>query len=187
MAEQQLTLQSYTHASNKNKQDLHLKNGIKALILIVSGKNIFSDQRNSKSTPEQTVLGWTCTKHNNKPKLTTNHLERMWVSSWPRQNTHTCRLYTSSLKEETTANNRNASHLIVPVGEGTGEAKLESDWGMFIRRGGRTFVLGGLGTRFGVLSLTKEVKRTLTFVEGNRNTQLKENWPHFQWATLSIR
>lgn len=71
-------------------------------------------------------------------------------------------------------NNRNVSYLIVPVGEGTGEAKLESDCGMFIRSGGRTFVLGGLGTRFGVLSLTKDVKRTFTFVEGNRSTQLKK-------------
>lgn len=65
-------------------------------------------------------------------------------------------------------------YLIVPVGEGTGEAKLESDCGMFIRSGGRTFVRGGLGTRFGVLSLTSDVNRTSTFVDGNRKTQLKE-------------
>lgn len=175
------------HPIKINKTLLHLKNGIKTPILIVSGRKIFSDQGSSKSTRKLTGLRWTYTKHNAKRKLTTNHLERMCVSSWPRQNTHNSRLYTSSLKWETTANNRYASHLIVPVGEGTGEAKLESDWGMFIRRGGRTFVLGGLGTRFGVLSLTKEVKRTLTFVEGNRNTQLKENWPQFKWATLSIK
>ena len=64
-------------------------------------------------------------------------------------------------------------YLIVPVGDGIGEAKLESDCGMFMRRGGKTFVLGGLGTRFGVLSPTNDVKRTFTFVDGNRSTQLK--------------
>lgn len=69
---------------------------------------------------------------------------------------------------------RMLQYLIVPVGEGTGEAMLESDCGMFIRRGGRSFVRGGLGTRFGVLSLTNDVNRTFTFVDGNRNTQLKE-------------
>lgn len=66
------------------------------------------------------------------------------------------------------------SYLIVPVGEGTGEANVESDCGMFIRRGGGIFVRGGLGTRLGVSSLTNDVNRTFTFVEGNRKTQLKE-------------
>lgn len=67
-------------------------------------------------------------------------------------------------------------YLIVPVGEGIGEAKLDSDCGIFILSGGRTFVRGGLGTRLGVLSLTSDVNRTFTFVEGNRNTQLKETY-----------
>ena len=67
----------------------------------------------------------------------------------------------------------------MPVGEGTGDAKLESDCGMFIRSGGRTFVRGGLGTRLGALSLTNDVNRTFTFVDGNRNTQLKEANPYY--------
>ncbi len=96
-----------------------------------------------------------------------------------------CGFIYTHIKWETATNNRNVSYLIVPVGEGTGEAKLESDCGMFIRSGGRTFVLGGLGTRFGVLSLTNDVKRTFTFVEGNRSTQLKKaHWTHFKSATL---
>ena len=74
----------------------------------------------------------------------------------------------------TTAKIINPSYLIVPVGDGTGEANVESDGGMFIRSGGGTFVRGGLGTRFGVLSLTRDVNRTFTFVDGNRKTQLKE-------------
>ena len=65
-------------------------------------------------------------------------------------------------------------YLMVPVGDGTGEVRFASDCGMFIRSGGSSFVLGGLGTRFGVLSLTKDVNRTFTFVDGNRSTQLKE-------------
>ena len=68
---------------------------------------------------------------------------------------------------------RTFRYLMVPVGDGTGEARFASDCGMFIRSGGNSFVLGGLGTRLRVLSLTKDVNRTFTFVDGNRNTQLK--------------
>lgn len=66
-------------------------------------------------------------------------------------------------------NNRNVFYFIVFVGEGIGEVKLEFDWGMFICRGGRIFVFGGLGICFGVLLLIKEVKWILIFVEGNCN------------------
>lgn len=89
------------------------------------------------------------------------------LSTAGKEHTHTHTEYT---KQQLTLI---VPYLIVPVGDGIGEAKLESDCGMFIRRGGKTFVLGGLGTRFGVLSPTSEVKRTFTFVDGNRSTQLK--------------
>lgn len=39
--EQHDPIKSCTRAPNKNKQDIHLKNGIKASILIVSRKNRF--------------------------------------------------------------------------------------------------------------------------------------------------
>lgn len=71
------------------------------------------------------------------------------------------------------------SYLIVPVGEGTGETNVESDCGMFIRSGGGIFVRGGLGTRLGVSSLTNDVNRTFTFVDGNRKTQLKQTWQKY--------
>lgn len=65
------------------------------------------------------------------------------------------------------------TYLIVPVGEGIGEEKACSESGMFIFSGGKTFVRGGLGTRFGALSFTSEVKRIFTFVEGKRRMHLK--------------
>lgn len=68
------------------------------------------------------------------------------------------------------------TYLIVPVGDGTGDDIAWSDSGMFIFNGGKTFVRGGLGTRttlFGEFSLTSEVNRILTFVDGKRRMHLK--------------
>lgn len=48
---------------------------------------------------------------------------------------------------------------------------------MFIFNGAKAFVLGGLGTRRGVVSLElrSEVNLIFTFVEGNLSTHLKTN------------
>lgn len=67
-------------------------------------------------------------------------------------------------------------YLIVPVGEGTGDENTPSCSGMLIFKGANIFVLGGLGTRLGVMSLelSSELNLILTFVEGNLSTQLQE-------------
>ena len=63
-------------------------------------------------------------------------------------------------------------YLIVRVGEGIGEENVDSFSGMFIFNGPKSLARGGLGTRFGVFSLTNDVNRILIFVEGNLKTPL---------------
>ena len=69
--------------------------------------------------------------------------------------------------------NAKKTHLIVNVGDGIGEENEDSDSGIFIFKGAKSLARGGLGTRFGVFSLTSDVNRTLIFVEGNLRTPLK--------------
>ena len=65
------------------------------------------------------------------------------------------------------------AYLIVPVGDGKGDGYAASCSGMFILNGATCLCLGGLGTRLGFESSTRDENQILMFVDGNLRMHLE--------------